>query len=180
MHLHSLLSLKYGDMEDPSNVPTNQLEITVIMVLAGLSALVGWMTLTGSILAMFKLKGGVSIFGKWIKTPTWGPVWLNPLKVLMVIGVAVLIYLSIDSPTNTDYLWESLEFLPYSVSSWYFQSVEQICLSSFPTEFIIGYRTDLYRFYHRQLCPHCCWFTRRCIRSNFNVHHVQSNEQNTT
>ena len=54
------------------------------MVAAGLSALVGWMTLTGSILAMFKLKGGVSIFGKWIKTPTWGPAWLNPLKVMMV------------------------------------------------------------------------------------------------
>ena len=50
-------------------------------------------------------QGWRSIFGKWIKTPTWGPVWLNPLKVLMVIGVAVLIYLSIDSPTNTDYLW---------------------------------------------------------------------------
>ena len=63
------------------------------------------MTLTGSILAMFKLKGGVSIFGKWVKTPTWGPAWLNPLKVLMVVGVAVLIYLSIDAPTNTDYLW---------------------------------------------------------------------------
>ena len=44
-----------------------QLELTVIMIAAGLSALVGWMTLTGSILAMFKLKGGVSVFGKWIK-----------------------------------------------------------------------------------------------------------------
>ena len=92
-------------IEDPTNVPTNQLELTVIMVAAGLSALVGWMTLTGSILAMFKLKGGVSVFGKWIKTPTWGPVWLNPLKVLMVVGVAVLIYLSIDAPTDTNYLW---------------------------------------------------------------------------
>ncbi|MDP6224807.1 MAG: NAD(P)(+) transhydrogenase (Re/Si-specific) subunit beta, partial [Candidatus Poseidoniaceae archaeon] len=82
-----------------------QLELTVIMIAAGLSALVGWMTLTGSILAMFKLKGGVSIFGKWIKTPTWGPVWLNPVKVLMVVGVAVLIYLSIGEPTNEEYLW---------------------------------------------------------------------------
>ena len=82
-----------------------QLELTVIMIAAGLSALVGWMTLTGSIHAMFKLKGGVSVFGKWIKTPTWGPVWLNPLKVLMVVGVAVLIYLSIDAPTDQNYLW---------------------------------------------------------------------------
>ena len=65
-----------------------QLELTVIMIAAGLSALVGWMTLTGSILAMFKLKGGVSVFGKW-----------------MVVGVAVLIYLSIDAPTDQNYLW---------------------------------------------------------------------------
>ena len=64
---------------DPGTI--EQLELTVIMIAAGLSALVGWMTLTGSILAMYKLKGGVSVFGKWIKTPTWGPVWLNPLTV---------------------------------------------------------------------------------------------------
>ncbi|DAC16807.1 MAG TPA: NAD(P)(+) transhydrogenase (Re/Si-specific) subunit beta, partial [Candidatus Poseidoniales archaeon] len=88
---------------DPGTI--EKLELTVIMIAAGLSALVGWMTLTGSILAMYKLKGGVSVFGKWIKTPTWGPVWLNPLKVLMVIGVAVLIYLSIDAPTDQNYLW---------------------------------------------------------------------------
>jgi NAD(P) transhydrogenase subunit beta len=81
------------------------LELTVTMVAAGLSALVGWMTLTGSLLAMYKLKGGVSVFGKWIKTPTWGPSWLNPVKVMLVIAVAVLIYLSIDDPTNTTYLW---------------------------------------------------------------------------
>ena len=69
-------------IETPSDVDVlGSLELTVIMVAAGLSALVGWMTLTGSILAMFKLKGGVSVFGKWIKTPTWGPAWLNPVKV---------------------------------------------------------------------------------------------------
>lgn len=85
-------------------VPTG-LELTVTMVAAGLSALVGWMTLTGSLLAMYKLKGGVSVFGKWIKTPTWGPPWLNPVKVMLVFAVAVLIYLSIDDPTNTTYLW---------------------------------------------------------------------------
>jgi NAD(P) transhydrogenase subunit beta len=99
------LSEVWRYMEDSSNIPTGTLEITVIMVAAGLSALVGWMTLTGSILAMYKLKGGVNVFGKWIKTPTWGPVWLNPVKVMLVIGVAVLIYLSIDDPTNTTYLW---------------------------------------------------------------------------
>ena len=91
-------------INDSGTVPTG-LELTVTMVAAGLSALVGWMTLTGSLLAMYKLKGGVSVFGKWIKTPTWGPSWLNPVKVLLVIAVAVLIYLSIDDPTNTTYLW---------------------------------------------------------------------------
>lgn len=99
------LSEVWRYMEDSSNIPPGNLEITVIMVAAGLSALVGWMTLTGSILAMYKLKGGVSVFGKWIKTPTWGPSWLNPVKVILVIAVAVLIYLSIDEPTNTTYLW---------------------------------------------------------------------------
>ena len=89
---------------DGGTVPEG-LELTVTMVAAGLSALVGWMTLTGSLLAMYKLKGGVSVFGKWIKTPTWGPSWLNPVKVMLVIAVAVLIYLSIDNPTNTTYLW---------------------------------------------------------------------------
>ena len=41
-----------------ADLPTG-LSLTVIMVAGGLSALVGWMTLTGSILAMYKLKGGV-------------------------------------------------------------------------------------------------------------------------
>ena len=84
---------------------TDTLTIAVIMVAAGLSALVGWMTLTGSILAMFKLKGGVSIFGTWYKTPTWGPTWLNPVKVALVLSVVALIYLSIDEPTNKQYLY---------------------------------------------------------------------------
>ena len=99
------LSEVWRYMEHSSNIPTGNLEIAVIMVAAGLSALVGWMTLTGSLLAMYKLKGGVSVFGKWIKMPTWGPPWLNPVKVILVVSVAVLIYLSIDEPTNTTYLW---------------------------------------------------------------------------
>ncbi|HJM55261.1 MAG TPA: NAD(P)(+) transhydrogenase (Re/Si-specific) subunit beta [Poseidonia sp.] len=85
-------------------LPTG-LDIQVIMIAAGLSALVGWMTLTGSILAMFKLKGGISVFGKWFKTPTWGPTWLNPVKVLLMLTVLALIYMSIDDPRNTNYLW---------------------------------------------------------------------------
>ena len=89
---------------DGGTVPAG-LELTVTMIAAGLSALVGWMTLTGSLLAMYKLKGGVEIFGKWIKTPTWGPTWLNPVKIILLISVAVLIYMSISEPTNSDYLW---------------------------------------------------------------------------
>ena len=91
-------------ISDSNSLPEG-LELTVTMVAAGLSALVGWMTLTGSLLAMYKLKGGVEIFGKWIKTPTWGPTWLNPVKVLLFLGVIAMIYMSIEEPTNTTYLW---------------------------------------------------------------------------
>lgn len=91
-------------IEDSNTVPEG-LELTVTMVAAGLSALVGWMTLTGSMLAMYKLKGGISVFGKWIKTPTWGPSWLNGVKILLLVAVGVLIYYSICEPTNTDYMW---------------------------------------------------------------------------
>ncbi len=89
---------------DSTTVPEG-LELTVTMVAAGLSALVGWMTLTGSMLAMYKLKGGIEVFGKWIKTPTWGPTWLNPVKILLFLGVIALIIASIDDPTNEQYLW---------------------------------------------------------------------------
>ena len=91
-------------INDANTLPTG-LELTVTMVAAGLSALVGWMTLTGSLLAMYKLKGGVEIFGKWLRTPTWGPPWLNIVKVLLVVAVLVLIFMSIEDPTNAQYLW---------------------------------------------------------------------------
>ena len=99
------LSETWKYIEDPTLTLPTGLTLQVIMVAAGLSALVGWMTLTGSILAMFKLKGGVELFGKWFSTPTWGPSWLNPVKVLLTITVLALIVVSINEPTNTDYLW---------------------------------------------------------------------------
>ena len=99
------LSETWKYIEDPTMALPTGLTLQVIMVAAGLSALVGWMTLTGSILAMFKLKGGVEILGKWFSTPTWGPAWLNPVKVILTISVLALIVLSINDPTNTDYLW---------------------------------------------------------------------------
>ena len=99
------LSETWKYIEDTSLALPTGLTLQVVVVAAGLSALVGWMTLTGSILAMFKLKGGVQIFGKWFSTPTWGPAWLNPVKVLLTVSVLALIVMSIQEPTNTDYLW---------------------------------------------------------------------------
>ena len=92
--------IENGDLLLPSG-----LELEVLMVAAGLSALVGWMTLTGSILAMFKLKGGIEIFGKWFRTPTWGPSWLNYVKVSLTFAVLALIYLSISDPRDQEILF---------------------------------------------------------------------------
>jgi len=99
------LSETWKYIENPDLPLPTGLELEVVVIAAGLSALVGWMTLTGSLLAMFKLKGGIEIFGKWFSTPTWGPSWLNPIKVLLAISVLALIVMSINDPTNTDYLW---------------------------------------------------------------------------
>ena len=99
------LSESWKYIEDTSLTLPTGLTLKVVVVAAGLSALVGWMTLTGSILAMLKLKGGVELFGKWFSTPTWGPSWLNPVKVLLTVSVLALIVMSINDPTNTDYLW---------------------------------------------------------------------------
>ena len=63
------------------------------------------MTLSGSLLAMYKLKGGVEIFGKWYKTPTWGPSWLNPIKGFLFFAVIVLIGLQINNQTSELYMW---------------------------------------------------------------------------
>ncbi|MCP2502911.1 MAG: NAD(P)(+) transhydrogenase (Re/Si-specific) subunit beta [Candidatus Thalassarchaeaceae archaeon] len=99
------LSESWKYIENPElSLPTG-LGLEVLMIAAGLSALVGWMTLTGSILAMYKLKGGVSIFGKWFRTPTWGPSWLNYIKVSLIVLVFVLIYLSISDPRNEELLY---------------------------------------------------------------------------
>ena len=88
------LSETWRWLDDASTVPEG-LELQVTVLAAGLSALVGWVTLTGSILAMYKLKGGIELFGKWIRTPTWGPSWLNGVKVVMLVGVFVLIFLQL-------------------------------------------------------------------------------------
>ena len=99
------LSETWKYIESPGLPLPTGLELEVVVIAAGLSALVGWMTLTGSILAMFKLKGGIEVFGKWFSTPTWGPSWLNPVKVVLTVSVLALIVMSINDPRNTDYLW---------------------------------------------------------------------------
>jgi NAD(P) transhydrogenase subunit beta len=72
----------------------------------GLSGLVGWITLSGSLVAMMKLKGGFSLpGGKWVRFPTWGPPWLNAVKVLLLIACFAFIWLSIQEPTNPQWIY---------------------------------------------------------------------------
>jgi len=72
----------------------------------GLSGLVGWITLSGSLVAMMKLKGGFSLpGGKWVRFPTWGPPWLNVVKVLLLIASFSFIWLSIQEPTNVQWIY---------------------------------------------------------------------------
>ena len=96
---------------ESEQLPEGWLTLRVAWIAIGLSALVGWMTLTGSLLAMMKLKGGLEIFGKWYRTPTWGPEWLNYVKGLFLIGIVALIYMSIEETTvtNEDYLFSQTE-----------------------------------------------------------------------
>ncbi|MEC8875736.1 MAG: NAD(P)(+) transhydrogenase (Re/Si-specific) subunit beta [Candidatus Thermoplasmatota archaeon] len=91
-------------MINDGTIPNDWLAFHVAWIAIGLSTLVGWMTLTGSLLAMMKLKGGVEIFGKWYRTPTWGPGWLNYVKGICLIGIVGLIYMSIEEPENQDYI----------------------------------------------------------------------------
>jgi len=91
-------------MINNGTIPNDELTFHVAWIAIGLSALVGWMTLTGSLLAMMKLKGGIEIFGKWYRTPTWGPEWLNWIKGLLLIGIVGLIYMSLEYPKNQDYV----------------------------------------------------------------------------
>ena len=64
------------------NVPDAGIELYAIWIAIGLSGIVGWVTLTGSLVAMMKLKGGFYVplskkdergRSKWISFPTWGP-----------------------------------------------------------------------------------------------------------
>jgi NAD(P) transhydrogenase subunit beta len=82
--------------------PIFQVYHLVPILAIGASALVGWMTLTGSLVAMFKLKGGFTIplTKKWVKFPTWGPSWLNYVKIALFISGIVMMFLSLNDPGN--------------------------------------------------------------------------------
>ena len=88
-----------------ANVPEEPLELWTVWIAVGLSALVGWTTLTGSLVAVAKLAGGIQVFGRWISTPTWGPPWLNVVKALVAVGALALVGVSATEPGNLDYVY---------------------------------------------------------------------------
>ncbi len=97
-----------------SDIPAPGVELYATWIAIGLSGLVGWLTLTGSLMAMGKLKGGFYIpltkkddrgRRKWVNFPTWGPPWLNFVKGALLAGSFALIWLTIQEPENTDYIY---------------------------------------------------------------------------
>ena len=87
-------------------IPSDDTTLWVLWIAIGLAGLVGWITLSGSLVAMMKLKGGFSLpGGKWVRFPTWGPSWLNAVKVLLLLACFAFIWLSIQDPTNTQWIY---------------------------------------------------------------------------
>ena len=96
------------------DIPSDNVELYATWIAIGLSGLVGWLTLTGSLMAMGKLKGGFYIpftkkddrgRRKWINFPTWGPPWLNFVKASLLITAFVLIWLSTEEPSNKEIIY---------------------------------------------------------------------------
>ena len=101
------------------NVPDSGIELYAIWVAIGLSGIVGWVTLSGSLMAMMKLKGGFYVpfskkddrgRSKWISFPTWGPSWLNAVKIILLGASLASIWMTIGDPTNKDYIWMIVAF----------------------------------------------------------------------
>ncbi len=87
-------------------IPSDDTTLWALWIAIGLAGLVGWITLSGSLVAMMKLKGGFSLpGGKWVRFPTWGPPWLNAVKVLLLIACFAFIWLSIQEPTNAQWIY---------------------------------------------------------------------------
>ena len=90
-----------------SNIPDPGVELYAIWIAIGLSGIVGWITLTGSLVAMFKLKGGftVPLTGKWVRFPTWGPPWLNAVKAILLVVSFSLIWMTIQEPSDESWIY---------------------------------------------------------------------------
>lgn len=90
-----------------SNIPDPGVELYAIWIAIGLSGIVGWITLTGSLVAMFKLKGGftVPLTGKWVRFPTWGPPWLNAVKAILLVASFALIWMTIQEPSDESWIY---------------------------------------------------------------------------
>ena len=95
-------------------VPDPGVELYATWTAIGLSALVGWITLSGSLMAMMKLKGGFYVpfskkdergRSKWISFPTWGPPWLNWVKASLLLASLALIILTIQNPEDKTYVY---------------------------------------------------------------------------
>jgi len=95
-------------------VPEPGVELYAIWIAIGLSALVGWITLSGSLVAMMKLKGGFYIpfskkddrgRSKWVSFPTWGPPWLNYVKVILLLSSIALIGMTIQEPEDKTWIY---------------------------------------------------------------------------
>ena len=149
----------------------------VLYLAIGASSLVGWMTLTGSILAMYKLKGGVELFGKWFRTPTWGPSWLNIVKGLLLVGTVALIVLGAADPSQSLYVWAVVAtssilgiilVLPIGGAD---MPVVVSLLNS-----LSGIAHCLHWIHHPESRSHHRWKPRWCEWPDPHVHHVQSDE----
>ena len=99
---------------DAANIPTDSVELYATWIAIGLSVLVGCLTLTGSLMAMGKLKGGFYIpftkkddrgRSKWVNFPTWGPPWLNMVKGGLLVASFALIWMTIQEPSNHDHIY---------------------------------------------------------------------------
>ena len=108
------LSEVLNRLQEPNGVPEPGVELYAIWIAIGLSGIVGWVTLTGSLMAMGKLRGGFYIpftkkddrgRRKWVNFPTWGPPWLNFVKGALLLACLSLIALSVQDPHNYDYVY---------------------------------------------------------------------------
>ena len=96
------------------DIPTDNVDLYGTWIAIGLSVLIGCLTLTGSLMAMGKLKGGFYIpltkkddrgRRKWVNFPTWGPPWLNLAKGGLLVASFALIWMMIQEPENEDYIY---------------------------------------------------------------------------